>query len=82
MGDSIVYFSSKVFDGHIDTGVLTTEQAHDDRKLLDEKVALRSILDDGVTRHEIEHERLRGVLFKPKGEGPFRGMRWINMDEM
>lgn len=56
--------------GHEDGNELTTGQPHDHARLLDEKIALRSFLDDGVTRHEIEQGRLRGALFKPKGEGP------------
>lgn len=58
----------------MDTAQLTYTQPPNNRKLLDKKIALRSFLDNGVTRHEIEHDSLRGVLFKPKGKGPFRGI--------
>ena len=30
-------------------------------------------MSDGVTKHEVSHGRVRGIIFKPKGKGPFKG---------
>jgi len=39
-----------------------------------EKVALRACASPDVICQTVEHGRLRGLIFKPKGKGPFKGI--------
>ena len=61
-----------MYNGHL--SVTEIDLHEKDRRILSEKVVLRTFRSEGVTRHEVDTARLRGVIFKPKGNGPFKGI--------
>ena len=64
-----------MYDGHLDADNLHEYQIVDTKPdcLLGEAIAHRDFMSKGVTKHEVNHGRVRGILFKPKGNGPFKG---------
>eukprot|EP00111_Clytia_hemisphaerica_P007080 TCONS_00020562-protein len=65
-------FVLRVYDGHLNMKEI--DRYHKEGKLLAEDTVLRKFCSDGIMRHEVNHGRLRGVIFKPKGPGPFKGV--------
>ncbi|XP_033637066.1 acyl-coenzyme A amino acid N-acyltransferase 1-like [Asterias rubens] len=57
-----------LFDGHLDAAALQTKEPEATA------VTERWYMGKDVERIEVEHGRLRGALFKPKGPGPFPGV--------